>query len=114
MTPSNESYKLRSWCPGGADPVSSESQICPSPYQSVGMQHASTVRLDNSKVVREIAKDTDPAGVCGEQAVQDGFVDMMEKLDDGHRVGGSCSVIGSAVCTSISRGKDSICQSIPF
>ncbi|CAI7636585.1 unnamed protein product [Penicillium manginii] len=50
------------------------------------MQHASTVRLDKSEMVREVAKDTDPASIGSEKAAQDGFTDVMEELSDCHRV----------------------------
>ena len=62
------------------------------------MQHAPTVRLDNSKMVREIAKDTYTASIGSEKAVQDGFTGVMEKLSDSHRVRGSCNFTDSGIC----------------
>jgi hypothetical protein len=62
------------------------------------MQHASTVRLDKSEMVREVAKDTDPASIGSEKAAQDGFTDVMEELSDCHRVRYSSSLTDSGIC----------------
>jgi hypothetical protein len=61
------------------------------------MQHASAVRLDNSKMVREITKDADLASIDSEEAMQDGFADVMEELGDSHRVRGSCGLTDSGI-----------------
>lgn len=65
---------------------------------TVEMQHAPTVRLDNSKMVREIPKDTDTASIGREKAVQDAFTDVMEKHSDSHRVRGRCNLTDSGIC----------------
>jgi hypothetical protein len=62
------------------------------------MKHASAVRLNNSKIIRKIAQDTNLASIGGEEAVQDSFADVMEELSNRYQIRGSSSLTDSGIC----------------
>src|ERR1700685_2399412 len=83
-----------------AESIPQRSKSCaPSyPYQRVEVQHATPIGLDNSKMIRNIAKNAGLFRRGSKKTFQDCFTDMVKEFGDRHWIGRCNSVSYSSVC----------------